>query len=89
MVVLEAMALGRAILCSQWAGASELVGDGENGYRFDPKQPEKLADLMKRFIENPELAGEMGARSQQIMDRYSPDTAAEFLSRVTSFVLEH
>lgn len=88
MVVLEAMVFARAVLCSQWAGASELVSDGKNGYCFDPKQPEQLAELMKHLIDNPELVNAMGQRSRQLMNNYTPEAAATFLSRVTSFVLQ-
>jgi glycosyltransferase involved in cell wall biosynthesis len=65
MVVLEAMVLGKPILCSKWAGASELILEGENGYCFDPHEPEELAELMQRFINNPDLAISMGEKSEQ------------------------
>ncbi|MDJ0897290.1 MAG: glycosyltransferase family 4 protein [Xenococcus sp. MO_188.B8] len=88
VVVLEAMVLGKPVLCSKWAGASELVVEGENGYSFDPNEPEKLAELMGRFIGKPELAIAMGKKSQHLMDQYTPEAAAKFLAKVTSFVLE-
>ena len=88
MVVLEAMVLGKAILCSKWAGASELVTDGENGYRFDPYKPEQVAELMRQFINNPQIAIPMGEKSQQLMkNKYTPQAAAKSLAEVTSFVL--
>ena len=88
MVVLEAMVLGKPVLCSKWAGACELVIDGENGYTFDPHKPEKLAELMQNFIDSPELAITMGDKSQQLMNKYTPEAAAKFMAEVTSFVLE-
>jgi glycosyltransferase involved in cell wall biosynthesis len=88
MVVLEAMVLGKAVLSSKWAGASELVIEGENGYCFDPYEPEKLSQLMRRFIDNTDLAVVMGEKSKQLMAQYTPEAAAQFLSKVTSFVLE-
>jgi len=88
MVVLEAMVLGKPILCSKWAGASELAIEGENGYCFDPNDPKKLAELMRRFIDNPNLATLMGEKSKHFMAQYTPEAAAQFLSKVTSFVLE-
>ena len=88
MVVLEAMVLGKPVLCSKWAGASELIIERENGYSFDPYQPEKLAELMQYFIDNPELAIAMGEKSQQLMNKYTPEAAAKFMTEVTSFVLE-
>ncbi|MGB7440882.1 MAG: glycosyltransferase family 4 protein [Coleofasciculaceae cyanobacterium] len=87
MVVLEAMVLGKPVLCSQGAGAAELVIDGENGYSFDPHTPDKLADLMRRFINDPDLAVSMGQKSEQLMTQYTPEAAAKFMAKVTSCVL--
>ncbi|KKD39242.1 glycosyltransferase family 4 protein [Limnoraphis robusta] len=87
MVVLEAMILGKPILCSKWAGASELITDGQNGYCFDPYHPEQLANLMRCFIENPELVVSMGAQSEALMNQYAPDRAAQFLKKVTESLL--
>jgi glycosyltransferase involved in cell wall biosynthesis len=88
MVVLEAMVLGKPVVCSKWAGASELVMEGENGYCFDPYESNKLAELMRHFIDNPHLAIVMGEKSKQFMEQYTPELAAQFLSKVTSFILE-
>jgi glycosyltransferase involved in cell wall biosynthesis len=88
MVLPEAMAFGKPVLCSKWAGAAELVVEGANGYCFDPHEPERLAELMCRFINNPALAVSMGRQSQQLMSRYTPATAANFLAQVISFVYE-
>lgn len=88
VVISEAMLLGKPILCSQWAGAHEIVIDGENGYIFDPYAPEKLAETMNRFINNPDLITKMGEKSQQLMVKYTPKAAAEFLAEVTSLVLK-
>lgn len=87
MVVLEAMLLGKAVLCSTGAGAAELMLEGENGYRFPPDNPQVLAAAMQRLIENPDQLAEMGQRSQDIMAHYSPQKAGEFLSRVAVMVM--
>lgn len=87
MVVLEAMAFGKPILCSQWAGASELVVDGENGYRFDAHDPATIAEVMRRLIDHPELIAQMGQRSQELIAPYTPETSAQFLAKVTDAVI--
>lgn len=89
VVVLEAMALGKPVLCSKWAGASEMVIEGENGYLFEPHQPEELAEVMRRFIEQPDLCISMGYKSQQLMAQHTPEVAAQFLAKVTSFVVKN
>jgi glycosyltransferase involved in cell wall biosynthesis len=88
VVVLEAMAFGKAILCSDRAGASELVIEGQNGYRFDPYNREQVANVMKQLIKNQGLSETMGRKSKELMEQYSPNSAAKFLSHVTKTVLE-
>lgn len=87
MVVLEAMVLGKPILCSKWAGAAELINEGENGYCFDPHDAKKLAQLMRHFIDTPTLASAMGEKSKQLMAQYTPESAAKFLAEVAAFTL--
>jgi glycosyltransferase involved in cell wall biosynthesis len=86
LVTLEAMLLGKPILCSNGAGTSELVVPGENGFVFSPDDPDKLADLMQVFIEQPDSIHTMGERSKQIMAKYTPTAAATSLSEVTKLV---
>lgn len=87
MVVLEAMAFGKPVLCSKWAGAAEMVVEGENGYVFDPHDPAKLAETMRRFIDNPDLIVSMGHKSQQLITPHTPEAAAQFFAEVTYLAL--
>lgn len=86
MVVLEAMAAGKAIICSKFAGASELVVSGENGYLVNPHDAQELADRMAQFILEPTLSDRMGQASTQIMTQYTPEAAAAFLADVATQV---
>ena len=79
VVVLEVMLFGKPVICSTGAGSSELVIDGENGYVFAPHQPDKLAELMSKFMDNPSLIQKMGIKSQEKMKQYSPQAAGIFL----------
>jgi glycosyltransferase involved in cell wall biosynthesis len=87
VVTLEAMLLGKPILCSTGAGTAELVVPGENGYVFAPDDPNKLADLMQKFLDDPGLIAAMGDRSQQIMTQYTPVAAAQCLADITKLVM--
>jgi len=86
-VTLEAMLLGKPILCSKGAGTSELVVHGENGYVFSPDDADELADLMQKFLDYPETIPAMGKRSQEIMAKYTPEAAAQCLAKVTELVI--
>ncbi|HEY9603281.1 MAG TPA: glycosyltransferase family 4 protein [Allocoleopsis sp.] len=89
MVAVEAMMFGKPILCSEWAGAAEMVVNGENGYVFDPNHPEKLAALMGRLIANPNLINSMGEKSRQIMANHSPEAISKFLAEVVEFACKN
>jgi glycosyltransferase involved in cell wall biosynthesis len=88
MVVLEAMAFGKPVLCSQWAGAKEMIVDGENGHLFDPNNTQELTDLMRQFIDNPNLIPLMGNKSRQLVDQHNPETAAQFIFDVATNVMD-
>jgi glycosyltransferase involved in cell wall biosynthesis len=66
--VLEAMAMGRAVITTDSPGCRETVVDGDNGYLVPIKDSNSLATAMLQFIENPELIIEMGLRSRIIAE---------------------
>ena len=66
--VLEAMAMGRAIITTDAPGCRETVVDGDNGYLVPVKAVNELKSAMLRFIEHSDLAVKMGLRSRQIAE---------------------
>jgi glycosyltransferase involved in cell wall biosynthesis len=61
--VLEAMAMGRAIITSDAPGCRETVKDGINGYLVEVRDIDGLIDKMECLISNPELNISMGKES--------------------------
>ena len=49
-VVAEAMSCGLPILCSNVYENPYIVEDGVNGFLFDPKKPEAIADAIKKMV---------------------------------------
>lgn len=88
MVPLEAMVFGKPVLCSKWAGAAEIVVEGENGYIFDPYNSSELAIAMRRFLDNPELIQSMGNNAKQLIAQTNPKTAAHSFVEVISSVVK-
>ena len=84
MVVLEAMCLGRPVLCSKYAGSKEMIQDGENGFVFDPHNPEELADRMELLLRVPGLAQRLGERAKEIIGPYTARLAARVLAQVAT-----
>lgn len=66
--VLEAMAMGRAIITTDAPGCRETVTDGENGFLVPVRSVEALADAMSRLAEDKELTATMGRRSREIAE---------------------
>jgi len=62
--VLEAMAMGRAIITTDTPGCRETVSHGVNGYLVPPHDPQQLAVVMENFICKPCRIAEMGRASR-------------------------
>jgi GT2 family glycosyltransferase/glycosyltransferase involved in cell wall biosynthesis len=65
VTILEAMSLGRAIITSDVGGAAEAFTDRENALLVRPEAPDELAAAIRRLIEKPGLAGELGRKARQ------------------------
>ena len=69
--VLEAMAMGRAIVTTDAPGCRETVVHGDNGLLVPVQDAEALAQAMGRFVDEPSLQQSMGVRSRQMAeDKY-------------------
>ncbi|WP_266157811.1 glycosyltransferase family 4 protein [Dyella silvatica] len=66
--VLEAMAMGRAVITTDAPGCRETVTDGDNGFLVPVKSVSGLAEAMQRFIDDPGLIERMGRRSRAIAE---------------------
>ena len=86
MVVPEAMAFGKAVICSTGAGAAEMVEEGANGFVYAPEDIERLAGYIQQFIDNSDLMRSMGDRSAQIMLENTPKTATDCFVKAIEFV---
>ena len=89
LVVNEAMAVGLPVLVSHACGASELVRDGESGFRFDPLSSADMARAMADLTrEGPHLA-EMGQAARNAAARLSPESFAKALSKAVALGKAH
>ncbi|MDO5674082.1 MAG: glycosyltransferase family 4 protein [bacterium] len=62
--VLEAMAMGRAIITTDAPGCRETVIDGKNGFLVPVRSVDALEAAMQRFIDDPTLVEGMGMHSR-------------------------
>ena len=82
--LVEAMAAGLPIACSNRGPMPEVLEDG--GLYFDPEDPKSISSAIESLISSPDAATKHAARAKEIAGRYGWDTCAEqtfrFLSQV-------
>lgn len=66
---LEALAVGRPIVTTDWVGCRDTVEDGVNGFLVPPRDPAALADRLERYLRDPGLAARHGAASRALAER--------------------
>jgi glycosyltransferase involved in cell wall biosynthesis len=80
---LEAMAMGKPVITTDWPGCREAVSDGSNGILVPVRDSDALASAMERLLDEPGLAETMGRRSREIAcSRFD-------VTRVNGVVIEH
>ncbi len=61
----EAMAMGKAVVASSVAALAEIVTDGDRGLLFDKGDSGSLAATLERYLDDPQLRADMGARARE------------------------
>ena len=64
--LLEALAMGRAVITTDMPGCRETVVDGVNGFLVSPRSVDALVAAMEKLILTPELVGSMSCASHQL-----------------------
>ena len=83
LINLEAMACETPVVASAVGGILEVVEDGKTGLLVPPSKPDELAAALRRVLENPGLASQMGrAGRRRVEERFSWAGVAERTERV-------
>jgi glycosyltransferase involved in cell wall biosynthesis len=80
-VVIEAMALGLAVVAAEWRAAAEVIEDGVDGLICPPGDAAALAECMCRIARDGELRRRLGAKAARAAARFD---AATVLPRLCS-----
>jgi glycosyltransferase involved in cell wall biosynthesis len=67
-VLIEAMALGRALIAPGEGGPLEIIVDGETGLLVPPRDPDALADAIVQLIADPQRRRAMGRAARARVD---------------------
>jgi glycosyltransferase involved in cell wall biosynthesis len=82
LVVNEAMACGLPVIASSAAGCvADLVTDNWNGRVVSAGDPQQLASAMEEIANNAVLRSQMGQRSRERIQNYSPEACASGIAR--------
>lgn len=78
MVLLEAMAMGKAVVTTDVGLVDEVMEDGMNGLVVPPADADALCRALRRVIQDRELRESLMSRARPSLgDRFSPERAAE------------
>ncbi len=81
--VLEAMAMGRAVITTDAPGCRECVKAGHSGMLVPVKSSEAVADAMRQFILNPNLVEQMGEASYNYCNtKFNVDLVNKDMTRI-------
>jgi glycosyltransferase involved in cell wall biosynthesis len=80
LVVNEAMAAGLPVIATDRVGCvDDLVHEGRNGYIVPSANPNRLAEVMRTFIQQPEIAASMGLTSRRMISSWTIEDEARIL----------
>ena len=78
VVLLEAMAFGKSVVASRAPGTTDLIRQGENGILVEPGNADKLAEEVRRLIDQPDLARQFGINAlNDVKQSYTFDIHAD------------
>jgi glycosyltransferase involved in cell wall biosynthesis len=70
LVIIEAMAAGLPVVCTDGRGNRDLMKDGANGFLINSRNPEELADKIQYLLEHDGISKEMGEYAQDFSKAY-------------------
>jgi phosphatidylinositol alpha-mannosyltransferase len=76
IVLLEAMAAGTPIVCSDIHGYKGVVRRGREGLLVPPREPKELAVAIARLLDDPALRAALGERARADASRFEAATVA-------------
>ncbi|NJD59113.1 MAG: glycosyltransferase family 4 protein, partial [Anaerolineae bacterium] len=78
--VLEAMACGRPVVCSDLASVRELITNKQDGYLVPVGKSKPLAEAICHLLDQPELAADLGRVARQVVvQKYNYELEMEYL----------
>jgi glycosyltransferase involved in cell wall biosynthesis len=83
-VLVEAMAAGKPVVASRVGGIPDLVIHGKTGFLVPPADEKALAAWIKKILDDPENAWEMGQRGKEFCQQFNLEAMIEKLDDLYS-----
>jgi glycosyltransferase involved in cell wall biosynthesis len=87
-VIVEAMAMGKAVVASDAGGPREIIDEGRTGLLVPPGDHERLAGAVIALLKDRGLAGRLGEAGCRAASRFSPEEHARRIQDVYFEVLD-
>ncbi|MCB0751737.1 MAG: glycosyltransferase family 4 protein, partial [Ignavibacteriae bacterium] len=65
MVIIEAMALEKPVIATNFGGPIEIIDNEIDGYLIPPSEPKILASHILKLVNNPELRKQIGTEARK------------------------
>ncbi len=80
--IIEAMAMGNAVVATNVRGNNDLVKDGENGFLVESDNSEQMSHRLIELIENRELLEKFGNKGYSEVKKYSVENVNRELKEI-------
>jgi glycosyltransferase EpsD len=79
LTLIEAMACGLPVVCTDGRGNRDLIHEGENGFMVGERDPKLLADKIELLLKNDNLRLEMGEKARKFAQGFGMEKYVESL----------
>ena len=79
--LIDAMFAGLPVIATDWKHNGKIIIDGQTGYLYDYKDKEKLSELMKNAISNPDGVYEMRKKCLEEAQKYTIERAMDIICK--------
>lgn len=84
--VMEAMATGLPIICSDIRGNVDLVTDGENGFLCNVTDADEFSEKIRKLVDDKSLLFEMEKKNREIIQKFSIEKVQEKMKKIYDLI---
>lgn len=68
-VVLEAMSLGKPVLCTKVGALTDIISNEKNGFIVNPESEEELYNALKKIFNNKKILNDIGKKGKEFINK--------------------